>query len=185
MRIVTIFLSGVLSLAANADDLEKLTAEGASLIPSFQQHLMNTVNSAMQAGGPVNAVEACQLLAPQISDQHSQSPWVVGRTALKVRNPDNVPDVWEKQVLDKFVKRVAAGEALSSLTYSEIVKGEFRMMKAIPTGEACLGCHGKEIKPELAAVIDQRYPQDKARGFAPGELRGAFTLRRIIETAND
>ena len=63
--------------------------------------------------------------------------------------------------------------------------GEFRMMKAIPTGEACLGCHGKEIKPELTAVIDRRYPQDKARGFALGELRGAFTLRRVIVPAND
>jgi len=185
MRIVAIFLSGALSVAAYADDLEKLSVEGASLIPPFQQHLMVTVKAAMQAGGPVNAVEACQLLAPQIADQHSQTPWVVGRTALKVRNPDNVPDAWEKQVLEDFAKRAAAGEALSGLAHSEIVKGEFRMMKAIPTSEACLGCHGKEIKPELAAVIDQRYPQDKARGFAPGELRGAFTLRRIIETAND
>ena len=185
MRMVTIFLSGALSVGAYADDLEKMTAEGAILIPPFQQHLMDTVKSAMQTGGPVKAVEACQLLAPQIADQHSQTPWVVGRTALKVRNPGNVPDAWEKQVLEQFVKRAAAGEALSGLAYSEIVKGEFRMMKAIPTGEACLGCHGKELKPELAAVIDQRYPQDKARGFALGELRGAFTLRRIIETTND
>ncbi|MOA58455.1 hypothetical protein D3C78_1828600 [compost metagenome] len=53
-------------------------------------------------------------------------------------------------------------------------------MKAIPTGEPCLACHGQQIKPELAAVIDQRYPQDQARGFALGELRGAFTLRRSL-----
>ena len=82
MRIVAIFLSGALSVAAYADDLEKLSADGASLIPPFQQHLMVTVKAAMQAGGPVNAVEACQLLAPQIADQHSQTPWVVGRTVL-------------------------------------------------------------------------------------------------------
>ena len=83
MRMVTIFLSGALSVGAYADDLEKMTAEGAILIPPFQQHLMDTVKSAMQTGGPVKAVEACQLLAPQIADQHSQTPWVVGRTALK------------------------------------------------------------------------------------------------------
>ena len=40
-------------------------------------------------------------------------------------------------------------------------------------------------KAELTAVIDQRYPQDKARGIAPGGLRGALTLRRMIEAAND
>lgn len=33
MRMVTIFLSGALSVAAYADDLEKMTAEGATLIP--------------------------------------------------------------------------------------------------------------------------------------------------------
>ncbi len=146
---------------------------------------MSTVKSAMQTGGPVKAVEACQLLAPSIVEQHSQTPWVVGRTALKVRNPDNAPDAWEKQVLEQFAQRTGAGEAVSALTHSEIVAGEFRMMKAIPTGEACLGCHGKKIKPELLTVIDQRYPQDKARGFDLGELRGAFTLRRTLESEND
>lgn len=33
MRMVTIFLSGALSVGAYADDLEKMTAEGAILIP--------------------------------------------------------------------------------------------------------------------------------------------------------
>ncbi|MNT54386.1 hypothetical protein D3C72_1915480 [compost metagenome] len=69
------------------------------------------------------------------------------------------------------------------LKHAEIVDGEFRLMKAIPTGEPCLACHGQNLKPELAAVIDQRYPQDQARGFAPGELRGAFTLRRSMENS--
>lgn len=181
MRLFTVFLCGALSAGAYAENFTEMTAEGAALISPFQQHLMDTVKSAMQAGGATKAVEACQLLAPEIADQHSRTPWVVGRTALKVRNPANAPDAWEKQVLEQFVRRAAAGEELSQLTHSEMVKGEFRMMKAIPTGEACLGCHGKEIKSELAAVIDQSYPQDKARGFALGELRGAFTLRRITE----
>lgn len=83
MRMVTIFLSGALSVGAYADDLEKMTAEGAILIPPFQQHLMDTVKSAMQTGGPVKAVEACQLLAPQIADQHSQTPWCCGSHSIK------------------------------------------------------------------------------------------------------
>lgn len=185
MRLFTIFLCGALSADAYAENFAEMSAEGTALISPFQQHLMDTVRSAMQVGGATKAVEACQLLAPEIADQHSRAPWVVGRTALKVRNPANAPDAWEKQILEQFVRRAAAGEGLSQLTHSEIVKGEFRMMKAIPTGEACLGCHGREIKPELAAVIDQRYPQDKARGFAPGELRGAFTLRRMTGVENN
>lgn len=49
----------------------------------------------MADGGPAQAVEACQSLAPSIAAQHSQAPWTVGRTALKLRNPDNAPDAWE------------------------------------------------------------------------------------------
>ncbi|NUT83509.1 Tll0287-like domain-containing protein [Pseudomonas brassicacearum] len=181
MRIVTAVLLGALSFGALAEDLQNLSAEGAALIPPFQQELLGTIKAAMQSGGPTKAVEFCQLLAPEIAAKHSQSPWTVGRTSLKVRNPANAPDAWERKVLQQFADRAAAGEPLAEMKHAEMVGGEFRLMKAIPTGEPCLACHGKEIKPELAAVIDQSYPQDQARNFALGELRGAFSLRRIVE----
>jgi len=185
MRILTAVLFSALSIGAQAGDLEKLSAEGAALIPPFQQQLLETVKAAMQSGGPVKAVEACQLLAPQIADQHRRTPWTVGRTALKLRNPANAADAWERKVLEQFAARAAAGEPLADMKHAEIVGGEFRLMKAIPTGEPCLACHGQAIKPELAAVIDQRYPQDQARGFALGELRGAFTLRRPVDAGRE
>lgn len=185
MRIVTLALLATLAAPAIAADTRQLAAEGAALIPPFQQQLLDTVKAAMQDGGPAKAVEACQSLAPQIAARHSQAPWRVGRTALKVRNPANAPDVWERRVLEQFAARAAAGEPVAELRHAEVVDGEFRLMKAIPTGEPCLACHGGNIKPELAAVIDQRYPQDQARGFALGELRGAFTLRRTLDTPND
>jgi len=55
-------------------------------------------------------------------------------------------------------------------------------MQAIPVGEPCLACHGKNLKPEVAAKIDQLYPKDQARGYDLGQLRGAFTLRRTLDT---
>lgn len=185
MRIATFVLLAALGSQAIAADSQQLAAEGAALIPPFQQQLLDTVKAAMLDGGPAKAVEACQLLAPQIAVQHSQAPWQVGRTALKVRNPNNAPDAWEHRVLEQFAARAAAGEPVAELKHAEIVDGEFRLMKAIPTGEPCLACHGQNIKPELAAVIDQRYPQDQARGFALGELRGAFTLRRALEADHE
>ena len=185
MRLTTAILLGSLSMTAYAEDFQALKAEGAALLPAFGQHLMATVKSAMQTGGPVKAVEACQLLAPEIAVQHSKHPWQVGRTSLKVRNPANTADAWEKQVLEQFAQRAAAGEPIAELSHAEMVGGEFRMMKAIATGEPCLACHGKNIEPSLAAVIDVRYPEDEARGFALGELRGAFTLRRTLEVGND
>ncbi len=58
----------------------------------------------------------------------------------------------------------------------------FRMVKAIPTGEICLVCHGgAEVKPEVEARLAELYPDDRARGFGPGEMRGVFTLSKLLE----
>jgi len=49
-------------------------------------------------------------------------------------------------------------------------------MKAIPTGEGCLKCHGQNIAPEITAKLKENYPDDKATGFKLGDVRGAFSI---------
>jgi len=180
MRLFTTLLCCA-PLLAQAADLAQLRGEAEALIPPFQQQLLASVQTAVAAGGPIQAVEACRQLAPGIAQQHSVAPWKVGRTALRLRNPDNRPDAWEQAVLEDFQRRSQAGESVASLSRAEVVDGEFRYMRAIATGEPCLACHGSTIKPELVQLLDHHYPQDQARGFAAGELRGAFTLRRPLE----
>ncbi|MBT9530528.1 MAG: glutamate synthase, partial [Pseudomonas sp.] len=77
MRMTAAVLSLLLSAGAQAEDVQALTAEGLALIPPFQQQLLETVKAAMQAGGPLKAVEACQLQAPLIAVEHSRAPWRV------------------------------------------------------------------------------------------------------------
>ena len=180
MRLFTILLC-CSPLLAQAADLAQLREEAEALIPPFQQQLLASVQTAVAKGGPAQAVEACRQLAPGIAQQHSVAPWKVGRTALRLRNLDNRPDAWEQVVLEDFQRRSQAGEAVASLSRVEVVDGEFRYMRAIATGEPCLACHGSAIRPELVRLLDHHYPQDQARGFTAGELRGAFTLRRPLE----
>jgi len=181
MRLILVLAAlPAMAWAAPGADLASLEREAASLVPAFQQQLMQTVKQAVAEGGPVHAVHACQLLAPTIAVEHSQQPWKVGRTALRLRNPDNQPDAWERQVLQEFAQRQGAGEDLMQMNASAVVDGEFRYMQAIATGEPCLACHGQAIKAEVAAKIEQSYPDDQAIGFTLGELRGAFTLRRTL-----
>ncbi len=128
--------------------------------------------------------EYCNLKAPQIAtDVAASSGWAVGRTSLKLRNPEtNTPDQWEREVLAQFEERKASGEPVESIAYSETVEADgnrtFRFMKAIPTAEVCLACHGSDITPEVAAEIDRYYPNDQARGYEVGDIRGAFTLSK-------
>jgi hypothetical protein len=72
------------------------------------------------------------------------------------------------------------------MDYSEFVeldgKNVFRYMKAIPTGEICLNCHGGDnVKPEVEAKLTEFYPDDKARGYSIGDIRGAFSIVQPID----
>jgi hypothetical protein len=54
-------------------------------------------------------------------------------------------------------------------------------MSAIPTKKICLECHGANLAPEVAARLDALYPEDRARGFKIGDIRGAFTLSKSLD----
>ncbi len=158
-----------------------------SLVKEFAGTLKGELEAAMKAGGPVKAIGVCQERAPAIAaDIAAKSGWEVGRVSLKARNAKlDTPDVWEKQVLTRFDERKAAGEPVDPMAFAEVVatdgKQQFRFMKAIPTGEVCLACHGTEITPEVTAALDQAYPGDPARGYALGDVRGAFSVASPIQ----
>jgi hypothetical protein len=161
-------------------------AEAKGLVKEFATTLQGDLQASMQAGGPTKAISVCQDRAPAIAaDLSSRSGWDVGRTSLKTRNvADNAPDTWETRVLETFEARKAAGEPVGELAFAETVETEagkqFRFMKAIPTGKVCLACHGSALTEEVAAAIDAAYPQDQARGFSEGDIRGAFTLSKPL-----
>ncbi len=155
------------------------------LTGKFQAKLQAELMSGIKEGGPLNAIAVCRTKAPQIAKELSEgSGWEVRRTALKVRNSSNQPDDWERKVLEEFSSRAEAGEDISKLEKTETVdlhgKRLFRYMKAIRTGDPCLTCHGKNIKPELEAKVKSLYPDDKAVGFEQGKLRGAFSLTKTV-----
>ena len=168
-----------------ATEQEMITASRQS-IKTFAAQLKNKLQHAMKQGGPVQAIQVCRTAAAEISQQVSdQYGWKIARTSLKVRNPANAPDPWEKQVLQDFATRRARGEDLNSMEHSEIIRSTenttFRYMKAIPTADMCVMCHGENIAANIAEKLQEFYPDDQARGFKAGNLRGAFTITRNIE----
>lgn len=147
---------------------------------SLGGQLKQALRSAMAEGGPAAGIGVCEIQAPQIAGEVSSRQIHVGRTALKVRNPANAPDGWESRMLEAFERRLAAGEPPEQIeTFAIRDDGQRRYghwMKAIPTQGLCTACHGAEIPPEVADAIEQAYPDDQARGFSVGDLRGAFTV---------
>jgi len=183
--LLSIFLSSLATSVVNAQNEQKMIDDSKKAIKYFGGQLKSKLMSGMQQGGPVTAIQICNTAAENIAGEVSEKfGWKISRTALKLRNTKNTPDAWEAEVLNAFEKRKRHGEEVSKIDYAEIVNKDgqsvFRYMKAIPTGGLCLSCHGDSLMPDIASKIDQLYPDDKARGFTAGDIRGAFSVVRNI-----
>ncbi len=179
-----------LSMSHAGDDLKKYAGESKAVVKEFFGKLKGELTSSMKASGPVATIEVCSKTAPSIAQSLSEKHGMtVARTSLKTRNPDNAPDAWEEAVLKKFEERRAAGESPKDMAFYEIVEADgkksFRFMKAIgmPPLEKmpCLKCHGENIDPKITAKLDELYPNDMARGYKPGQIRGAFTITKPLD----
>lgn len=149
--------------------------------------LQKELQTAMKAGGPVNALDACNVEAmpvtAQISKDHNA---LVSRVSLKNRNPENVPNDWQRSILESFNERAANGEDPSSIASATVEqlddgKHQLRFMKALPTGGVCLACHGQEIDTSIQTKLGELYPDDKATGYSLGEIRGAIVVVKDYE----
>lgn len=176
-------LALLLAVPASAQDTAALKAEGAALIKEYADTMGAALKGAIDRDGPMGAIAVCNEAAPRIAAElGAKSGWTVRRTALKVRNPAAAASPYERAVLEDFQARLAGGGDIATLARAEIVEEDggkvFHLVKAIPTAELCLTCHGGAVKPEIKAKVDSLYPADAATGFKLGDLRGAFSFSK-------
>ncbi len=141
---------------------------GKELAP-FKAELMGALMAALQDGTEA-AIEVCQLKAPEIEKKLSSDAVAIGRTSHKLRNPGNAPKPWMKPLLQKYL-------ANPKQHLAEVVRldnGGIGYAEPIFVQSNCLACHGSDLEPDVAALIDELYPADQARGFAEGDFRGMF-----------
>ena len=176
-------LDGHAGPPSNTDNEANLSA-AKSAIQAFAASLQAELKAAMQAGGPVAGVAVCNTRAMAITRQAAAAGMELSRVSLRNRNPDNAPNAWQTAVLETFEGQKVTGKDVTGLTWSDTVNidggSEFRFMKAIPTGEVCLKCHGTTLAPGVDAVLADLYPHDKATGFKQGDIRGAFVAVRKL-----
>jgi hypothetical protein len=170
----------------HAADYDAQVTASRETVQEFMQTLKKELQAGMQEGGPVNAVSVCNLTAPAIASTYSaRNGWDVGRTSLKLRNPANAPDEWERSVLESFEERKRAGEDPAKMEYYEAIHedgmSELRYMKAIPTAGLCLACHGEQLDSIVKARLETLYPDDQAVGYQVGDIRGAFTITQPLK----
>lgn len=167
-------------------DVDKLVEAARETVRRFKERLKGQLAAAIKTDGVANSVSLYQTIAPDLAAEFSDSSgFEILRTSLKLRNPENAPSQWERTVLNEFEAKAAAGVDPGTLErFDEIVTPEgdrmFRYMSGISVSEVCLSCHGSEIKPDVKAELVRYYPDDKASGYKLGELRGAFSLVKLL-----
>lgn len=183
---MVVALSSPLMAQAETQSPEQLKAEAKTVIQSLAKNLMGELKSAANEGGLPAAIEVCNTKALPLTDDISgMKGWQISRTSLRLRNPQNAPDAWERKVLEQFATQAEQGADLKKLAYAEVITADngektMRLMKAIPVAEQCLACHGSNLKPEVSARLNELYPHDNATGFQAGDLRGAFSLEKQL-----
>lgn len=192
LLLAAVALAGLASLTLpaiaqkSAADTAKRLQKARDTAVMLADRLRMELAVAIKNGGVAGALGACQTISPDlVTNASDEFGFEAGRTALRLRNPENVPDEWERKVLGLFQSQIGSGADASKLEYAETVttaEGDklFRYMKPIMTGETCLSCHGTDVKPDVKAEIARYYPEDKAIGFKLGEFRGAFSLVQLI-----
>ena len=153
-------------------------AISGQLAQKLQGALGPKLMAAMKSGGPAEAIVVCQQVAQDLTKAASEAePEVkISRTALRVRNPANRPDALDREVLEAWnANKERTGPPEPQLTASN---GQMIVHRPIMTAEACLQCHGspEQINPETAGLIETYYPDDAAKGFQVGDVRGAFRI---------
>lgn len=173
--VITVAFFSIITITAAAETDDEVLNTSRLLTQSYGAKLKTALEAAIAEGGPVKALDVCKDIAPQIASELSrQSGAKVTRVSRRFRNPNSAPEAWQTAVLEDFESDTYAETPLPE--HVERYAGGTRYMKAIRMQSVCLVCHGEELSDDVRDAIDANYPHDRARGYALGDLRGAFSI---------
>ena len=141
--------------------------------------LSGRLMSAIEAGGVPHAIEYCHTAALPLVDSLSKVYKAkIRRTSLKVRNPKDTPQDWEKAILQSFQQELAAGKRPTPVV-KVLDKKQIAFATPIYMAQPCLKCHGKlgeTLTEQHYTSIKKLYPTDQAIGYVDGEWRGMWSI---------
>ncbi len=159
--------------------------QGQKIVVEAFQLLSTNLASAIRQGGVSNALPFCSAAAlPLTRGLAEQQGVTVRRFSHKPRNPQGKADDLELQILQVFEQAILSSRSPEPIV-TNLVSGKVTFFAPIVLSQPlCLQCHGQpgtDIAPGHLALIDHLYPQDKARGFSLGDLRGGWRVEFPLE----
>lgn len=159
---------------------EEKLALADSISNIAQATLLQNVGRAMKAGGPVYAVDFCNIQAVPLMDSVSKANHVkVERMTDKNRNSNNTLKTEnDLSAWDKFKNTFAKSKKPVPFVVEE--NQTLVYYKPIAIGmPTCLKCHGapnQDIDVATAEKIKEKYPDDLATNYKMGDFRGMWKV---------
>ncbi len=146
---------------------EEAVRRARSVAAQFKANLKAALMEGL-ADGPVQAIGACSVQAPELAARLSSQGVRIGRTSRNLRNPANAPEPWIVPLLDQY-EGTAPGAGPKAVRVDDATIG---YVEPLYVGKPCLTCHGPAIPADVREEIGKIYPEDRAVGMAEGSFRG-------------
>ena len=191
MKFIQIFIVMFLLITniSHSDTIEtnksEILNEAKGLLKETSKQYKNTLIQGLQHNNLIKALKYCNKEVKQLISKDNEKGFAIKRVSLRPRNKNNYPNLYEKEILEKFNKLSLKDNKKLVLEHSEIIKdknnNKFVYVKAIRIKEVCLNCHGSNINDDLKKEIEKLYPDDKAINYKLNDIRGAFVMYRKIK----
>jgi hypothetical protein len=145
----------------------------AEEIDALRSTLATTIDPEKMKVGQKTFSRVCKPVGKRAKKIAKEKGWEFRQLAIKYRNPKNKADFQARKAMEKF--EVESGMQGFWTVDARAGKDDFRYFKRITVEPACLNCHGeKDKRPDF---IKNKYPDDRAFGFAIGDLRGVYSVK--------
>lgn len=156
-------------VGATAPATSSAFARAKQAVGGFKRELKAALSAALAEGGPKHALTVCQKEAPRLAAVASQAGVMVGRATLRPRNPANLAEGWKREALASLER---ASDRSTATYTAELPSGALAYAEPLVIDSVCLTCHGTSVASDVAVALRELYPDDRATGYALGDLRG-------------
>jgi len=160
---------------AKKTDLKAYQITGDSIAQQTQKVLLQNLTQAISEKGIAAAFSYCNLHADSLLTTALDKNKIasIQRLTDKNRNPNNqLTTAADIAMFEKFKQQAkdTVLQTTESITYYKPIK------IAMPT---CLKCHGgaQDIDKETAMALSKLYPNDLAKNYKEGDLRGMWKIQ--------
>lgn len=173
---------GMMNQQKNEANLYKSTnsfkENGLRIALETKAVLSKNLMGKIQKQGTIAAIEFCNIKALPLTDSMALVNNVfIKRVSDKPRNSKNKATLEEEKYIDIFKENIKKDKDSEPILVEK--NNIASVYYPIVTNSMCLQCHGNlkgEVSDDTFAVIQKKYPNDKAIGYDINEVRGIWNI---------